>query len=221
MKPAILLSLLSLLASVAGSASAITLDFGNGPNPPMICSATSGTGPYTNCGAGISINQTYGDVAGVVDVTYTNVLSPTNPLVWWPDSYNNLYGVLWAQGSDAASHARIDLVPAAGQQLTLQGFDLGAYSNTTRATNVAVYAIGSATALYTFAGNVGNSNVSATPFSFNLSSATGIRIEFFNSAFNVGIDNIRFDVAPIPEPGTLALMLAGMAALAARARRRR
>jgi len=47
-------------------------------------------GPFTVCGAGIALNQAYGDVTDVVDVTYTDVNIPTRSLLWWDTNFNNL-----------------------------------------------------------------------------------------------------------------------------------
>lgn len=205
-----------------GSASAYTLDFGNGPNPPTLCSAVSdGSGAFAACSSGSYFNQNHGDVPGVVDVSYANLNSPGQTLLWWPNNYNNLYGVLYAGGSDAASAGRISLVPAPGQGVTLQDFQLGAYSQTTRNTNVSVYAIGNPVPVWSFSGAVGNGSVAANQFLVGLSSSTGFHIDWSNSAFNVGIDNVNFTVAAIPEPGTWALMAGGLMAVAGWARRRR
>ena len=202
------------------SAHAYSIDFGSAGLPSACAAMSSGEGPFTVCGAGIALNQAYGDVPGVVNVTYTDVNIPTRSLLWWDTNYNNLYGVAYSSGSDGDSWARIDLEPASGLQLTLDSFRLGAYNNQTRATNVVIYAIGEPTPLYTYAGNVGNGSIDSTLFDLDLTSASGIRIEWSNSAANVGIDQINFTVKRVPEPGAAALAGAAASALGALARRR-
>jgi hypothetical protein len=215
-----------LLASATAS-HALTIDFGSGPAVPTICTAAGGgTGPLIACANGSFISQSYGDVAGLVDVDYSapRQLAATS-LRWWDTGYNNLRGVAWADSSDANSLARIAIKAVdTTATVTLQSFDLGAYINSTRPTTVNVYAIGGGTPLYTFAGSVGNGSVSANSFTPNISVVGGLWLEWADSAYNVGIDNIQYTVSavtPVPEPETVVLMLAGLAGLSLVVRRRK
>ena len=215
------------LALAFTGAQAITLDFGNGPGAPTICAGNDqGSGAMTGCFNASRINQNYGDVAGVVDVTYFSQpqLHSDTTLRWWSADYNNLYGVLWADGGDGpASHARIELKALGGNTLHLTQFDLGAWPNTSRGTIADVYEIGSNVSLFNFTGNVGSGSTTHNTFTTDLSSNVGFWIEFKDSAYNVGIDNIVFDanLQAIPEPSTYALMLGGLAAVSSLVRRRR
>jgi hypothetical protein len=221
MKPSLLFAV-SLLTTSSG-AQALTIDFGSAGTPTICAFDIAGTGALSNCGNGSYINQSFADVAGLADITYSSIprvasSTPTS-LRWWGGSYNNLYGVAFANISDADSRARIEIRALdPNQSVTLNSFALGAYFNTTRNTNVDIYAIGGGTALYSFAGGVGNGSVSATTFTPNLTVAGGLWLEFKDSAYNVGIDNINYSVSAVPEPMSALMMLAGVGALVARQR---
>jgi hypothetical protein len=211
----------SLLAAVSG-AQALTIDFGQSGNPTICTSSADGLGALIACGNGSAISQSYGDVAGVSDITYSSPrIATPQSLLWWASAYNNLYGVAWSSGSDANSQARIEIKAAQpGQAVTISRFDLGAYAFSTVRTNVNIYAIGGTTPLFSFNDSVGNSNVSATTITPNITVAGGLWIEWADSAYNVGIDNIQYSVSAVPEPASALLMLTGVAGMLAARRRK-
>ena len=232
LKPA--LALCALTLAIPAHATLLTFDNGNLTTPDLCTSASDGTGPLLGCGSGSRFSQGYGDQPGVLDVRYdTPRVTPAQDmdwgLYWWAASYNNLFGVLWAGTGDDDSLGRIDLAPLqAGLGVRLNGFDLGAYPNTTRTTTVEVRDLLTDDLLWSYGGAVGLStpgeNV-ATSFSPAVFSTHGLRIEWRDSAFNVGIDNIDFslqsaDVQGVPEPAA-AVLWVGLAAAGARWRRRR
>lgn len=208
------------LLVACSAAQAGVIDFNQ---PSVACTAAvDGSGPTGSCGNYSYIAQSYGDVAGVLDVQYSAPrLTDPHSLRWWDSNYNNLSGVAWADSSDGDSKARIDLVPLNGQAVTLTHFDIGAYANTTRNTTLTVSAIGGPV-LYTYSGNVGvlPANV-ASSFDGSWSSATGIRIEWQDSAYNNGIDNITYQMTPVPEPAVFLMMLTGLILLGGIARHER
>jgi hypothetical protein len=180
------------------------------------------------CSNGAVISQAYGDT-GAVDITYID-LSPqrlNRPLQWWSDSYNNLYGVVYA-GTNAdirGSKARIEIKPkVSGMAISLSSFDFGSWPNSSLSTNINIYAIGGTTPLFTRSPiTVGNRTPSAaTSFTPNISPAFGVWIEWQNNAYNVAIDNIRFSVvALVDEPASATFVGAGLVVLVLAIRRAR
>jgi hypothetical protein len=213
-------------------AQSYVLDFGSAAgNVPAACA--NGSGGTKTCSTYNKLLQSYGDVAGVVDVTTHR--SRGGALSWFNTGYNDLYGVAFDDTPSLNQPSWIDLVPQAeGAAVTLTHFDLGGYFHSQRRNiEVDIFALGSDAALYSYRGNIGTpGSASATgqhsSFDLNLSSTSGLRIQWRDpsNAANTGIDNIAFSVgtptaAPVPEPSTYALMLAGLGCVGSIARRRR
>jgi hypothetical protein len=218
-------AVLAALAVQGFAVQAAVLDFGNGPPAPTICSSESGGGgSFVACSNYTRINQAYGDVDGVLDVTYSTPRiqdSSTDTPRWWGSNYNDLYGVLFAYNNNADSLLRIELKPLNGQGVKLNSLDLGAYPNTVRNSTLKIFDLSGSTELFSFGGAVGTGDVH-TAFVFpDIVSTNGIRIEVYDSAWDNGIDNIAYEMtAAIPEPGTYALMALGLLAVGAATRRR-
>jgi len=206
------------LLLAAGASQAYVLDFG-AAGQPNCTPSSDGLGAPLGCNDLRYILQSYGDVAGVVDVNYS---APriSNSLTWFSSGFNDLYGVLFAEGGDTNSQGRIDIKPLNGGAVTLTHFDLGAFYYSTIHTTVNVFEIGSSTPLFTYSGNVG-SVLEHSSFDVSASSTKGLRLEWQDSAYNVGIDNVTFTVSAVPEPSTYAMLLAGLAVCSAVARKRR
>lgn len=208
---------LSVTVFVPTSAQADLLTF-----PNNVCSGnSSGTGPFTACVDSGYINQTYGDTANV-DVIYKNLTSgnPSDSLRWWSADYNDLVGILWADGGDCCSKGRIELAPLEGQAVTLNGLDLGAWPHAVRPTSLRVFDRVTNAVLFSADPTIGTGDVS-NHFAPGVTSSNGLAIEWFNSAFNVGIDNVDFTATSVSEPGTLFLLGVGLAALVGARRRSR
>jgi hypothetical protein len=84
---------------------------------------------------------------------------------------------------------------------------------------VTVYEIGNAVPVFTQQFSENANQHHSFSFGQGLRSTSGFVIEW-SSPWWVAIDNISSSAAPIPEPGTWALMLAGMLAVGAAVRRR-
>ncbi|MYM66532.1 PEP-CTERM sorting domain-containing protein [Pseudoduganella sp. FT55W] len=191
---------------------------------PGVCAGSAdatGNGALAACFDYAFISQSYGDVAGMMDVQYSAPRLTDTSMRWWGGSYNNLYGVAWADSSDGNSKARIDLKPLNGQGVMLTHFDLGSYPGGTRGTTLTISDL-SGNVLMTNHYNVGEAGNVATAFNGIWIGYNGIRIEWEDSAYNVGIDNITYEMATaVPEPETYAMLAAGLSLLALRARRRK
>jgi hypothetical protein len=165
------------------------------------------------------IDQTYGDVAGQLDVVYAHRAASGNSpvdenyLKWWDNAYNDLVNVAWGGFGTGSGVSEIALIPAAGYQVTLNSFDLGAWPNAANATQYTVYDINYNPLISSGPIIVGTGNVHShvTPA---LASATGLIIQWGPDGYNVGIDNVDFTVAvPLPAAAWLfgsALGLLGL-----------
>lgn len=194
---------------------------------------------FTNAawGDGTTIPQSYGDIAGSVDVSYrhrggfgnTSVIDPN--AYHWRTGYNDLLSVAYsAAGSGVGEIALANLL--AGQAVTLNAADVGAWSSRTLTNTVAlrVYDFGW-NLLYSGLGSTFGSTSHAS-FAPAVSATDGLYIQWSQindtgapiDAYNVGIDNVEFTAGPsttTPEPATVGLMGLGLAGIAAAARRRR
>lgn len=193
--PSVLATACGLLGSVGSSdASAAVLDF------PSTFSAQ------------------YGDIPGVLDVGYSYLATSgaTGLLGWWGAGYDELNGVAWSTVSAPGTLARISLTPLGGQQsVHLQSLQLGSWEVTGagRTETLNIYRIGNPVPAFSFSGTIGRNNLS-TLFSPDLTSSTGLLIEWTNPWWTA-IDNVRFDLpSAVPEPGAVWLMLLGLGVFA-------
>jgi PEP-CTERM motif len=172
------------------------------------------------CTDGQTISQSYGDIPGQVNVSYFDVNNSNAQLNWWNTQYNDLQGVVWAGGGDSNSHARIEIKSLLGETVTLNSFDLGAWPNTTRDTHLRITTIGGGTTLFSYDGSIGFGSTQHNTFAPNVTAQGGLWIDWYDSAYNVGIDNISYTTA-VPEPESYAMLLLGLGVLAATARQRK
>ena len=76
------------------------------------------------CANGSIISQSYGDVAGVVDVQYNPTGAAGAEIRFWSTGYNNLTNVAYAN----SGVSEIFLQPLNGRTVVLNSLDLGAWS---------------------------------------------------------------------------------------------
>jgi hypothetical protein len=202
MKHALALSALLLAATQASAMTTLTFD-GN------VCSGSgAGTGPMAACSNGSFINQAYGDEPGV-DIDWRPVSGSQLSMQFWSDSYS---------GMQRVAYGNIPLITMSGA-MTLHGFDIGAWPNTNRQSQVTVRDLAT-NAVVLSTGTITILGSTPSNFTLNVYSGAGFSIEFGPDGFNVGIDNIAFTAGVVPEPGTWALIVAGLAVVGGVARRR-
>jgi hypothetical protein len=183
--------------------------------------------PEPTCRSSLTVDQSYGDGVGV-DVSY-RVFNPLDGttyrqgLTYWETGYGDLNGVVY---SGASNPYRIEITfkALAGYALSLSSFDLATYQRITASTPVNIETLSGGSL---FSGQQGTNPGGHNHVTVDTAYVTdGIRLMFGPDSFNVGIDNVAFDVrrvatAAVPEPATWAMMILGFFGTGALARRRR
>lgn len=199
-------------------------------SPPVHATVLTFDGNICNggnlCADGRAIDQTYGDIAGQLDVVYSSRDGNGNTAVgapflpWWQENYSDLLNIAWALNGAVGEVA---LFPLAGFQVTLNSFDLGAWPNADRDSQVTIY--DSTYNPLISSGPITIDGIVHSQFLPNLTNANGLIIQWGPDAFNVGIDNINYTVQPtngtVPEPTTWLLLASGLVATWAIQRRNR
>lgn len=160
----------------------------------------------------------YGSIPGLLAVTYSDPLRNVANFRFWNAGYSGKPAA-FASTSDSTGAGYLTLTPAAGYKVTLNSFFLGSYQGVDRGSSYSVDNLATA-GLDLSSGDivVGSAGLTVTPA---LTSSKGIVIAFGPSAYNVGINYVNFNVTPVPEPETCAMLMAGLGLLAAVARRRK
>jgi len=190
---------------IPGSSVPIPQDYGD--------RVTAATDPVTGWQYG-----TAGGFTPNVVVEY-NPASVT-PFSLWQSGYGSLINALGHINFNVLGS--VVLRPDAGFLVTLSSFDVGGWSIDRPDSRIVVSDL-DGTALFdsglvTVPGPT--SNPSTWAFTGPLSSANGLSIELFDYG-TLGLDNVQFSQAPIPEPGTWAMLLGGLGLLSLAVRRRR
>lgn len=224
MKLAILMAaagLASFFAATPASALITTLTFDG-----RICGVTGDAA----CSNGSQIGAQYGDSAEA-DVSYRTLLangSLNQPyLQYWTSGYGDLIGVVWggANATNYKAEIRIEAMP--GFLVTLLDFDAGCYNNSTscqllnyevRDLGGVLLASSSGTIDTTPSGPSSHAHVT-----LDIGFHTGLVLTWGPDAYNLGLDNIRFETQgtsiPVAEPASLALLGFGLIGLGMARRR--
>lgn len=155
--------------------------------------------------------------SGPVTLNWDPFLTPNRALLNWRGSYSGRDAAYC--GMTVASVCALDLTVDSGSLVTLGSFWFGSFLGANRAVDWSVLDLDGlgvvASGVATMVGAAG------TTITVGATSASGFRILFSNDSFNNGINDIVYTSAPIPEPGSWALILAGLGAVGAAVHRRR
>lgn len=208
-----LIPILSAIALSTSAASAATLTFDGD-----ICNGGN------SCSNGQTLDQSYGDIAGQVDIVYDADRGTVakEDILFWSTGYETLQNVGYSLSSGVGM--AIDFVAAAGYSVTLGGFDIAPYVNRVRNTRLVIKEIGGGTLYDSGVFQVSTDGV--TNYGVPYTSNTGLRLEFGPDSWDVGIDNIVYSTAKINQPPAVPLpaagwmLLAGLGGLCAARKRR-
>lgn len=196
------------VAALPAPAAATVLDFSG-----AICTSDP-------CANGGTILQSYGDGAGV-DVNYASYNYPAGTLfqpdlIYWDAAYGDLHGVVWGGADSVSSSSRITLTALPGYEISLLSFDIATYLANSASSPVLIESLGGSSilaaeipTLWPLHNHVGVNSAWFTD---------GIALNWGPDGFNVGLDNIAFEVraitgGPVPEPATWAMLILGFAAV--------
>ena len=153
------------------------------------------------------IDQSYGDGVGVDFVWSDQSFGDQPGMQFWED-WGATTDAIFAGVDDGASVGQIDIIALSGFAVSLGGFDLAAYSiDQTSSWMIEDLAGGT---LASSGGDVAILFSAVTSVNAGFTSSAGFRIMWGPNAYNVGLDNLSFDVTSVPEPGTLFLLGLGL-----------
>jgi hypothetical protein len=183
------------------------------------------------CADGDVISQSYGDIAGLLNLSYRSVTgqgSNTNAgsVRYWGTGYGDLNGVVW--GAENATMEIAFQLLATGKLLTLNSVSFAAWGGANVGTMLSLYepgSIGFGPSLISTGGvnALGEGHSVWTP---NYSSTGGFIFHFGPDGYFGGIDNLTFTISdinavtPVPEPATWLSMILGFGLIGGAARRR-
>lgn len=176
----------------SGTASRATggdgVSMGNGWTPNIVVAYDTLTPAFVPASRGLG---TWGGGYGNLDT----VAFPNIP----PADFGNYLGAWW-------------FTPDPGYVVRINSFDMGGFSFTDQESQPIYIRTSSGQVLWDGSGHVEGNNGHST-FSPNVASSETLYI-IFGDNWNVGIDNINFDQAAVPEPSSIAIASALLATMA-------
>lgn len=201
------------------SASAATLTFADACNGP--------------CSDNDAISQDYGDIAGILDISYRSVAGQGSKVgvgnaYYWGGNYGDLNGVLWGELGGVLEVEFKLLDPT--KTITFQSVDYAGWNGSAWSTQMALFTPSVAADPFLLplwpAGLLTAPAQGHATWSPSINNGGTVIFHFGPEAYYAGIDNLTFNIKDVsltnavPEPATWLSMIAGFA-LAGFAMRRR
>lgn len=167
------------------------------------------------------IPQTYGDTADV-DVSYRAIDKSTGATaiegLFAFGKYGDLSDIVYG-GTDMTHFiGEITLTAKEGRTLSLQSFDFATFNGHSLGTPILITDLTGRTLL---SGGFPTLSPTHNTIMLNSDYISGVVIRWGPDSYNVGLDNITYDVrGAVPEPTTWAMMIVGLALVGWSARRR-
>jgi hypothetical protein len=189
-----------------------------------VCGASSDEA----CSNYSQIGQDYGD-SSAMDVRYRSVVTATGatytPYLQYWTQYADLPGIVFG-GSDRNNYtSEIAFIPTAGFEVSLVGFDFATYLDRSASVPFSITSVGGADIS---SGTLPTLSPGHNSLALNSDYySDGIILRWGPDGYDVGLDNIAFDVRAIvpggavPEASTWAMMIAGFGMVGGALRRRR
>ncbi len=178
------------------------------------------------------ISQSYGDIAGVLDISYRSVTgqgsdTTVGDVATWSTGYGLLSDVAYGASGATLEIAFRLLDPT--KQITFNSVQYAGWTNNgSTSTQMALFSLGGgAFALpITASGSVVAPIIDPANWAPNVTSMDGFRFHFGADAYYAAIDNLTFTIsninvgAAVPEPATWLSMILGFGLIGTAARRR-
>lgn len=168
-----------------------------------------------------SIPQSYGDTADV-DVSYRTIDKSTGNAtgsgLFEFGAYGDLTDVVYG-GTDMTHYiGEITLTAKTGRTLSLRSFDFATFNGHSIGVPIIISDLAGNTLL---SGGFPTLSPHHNTLNVNTDYLSGVVIRWGPDSYNVGLDNITYDIrSAVPEPATWAMMAIGMGIIGWSARRR-